>query len=30
MTRFVTGAELYAWYAGQCSPPLRGAPGDQA
>ena len=21
MTRFVTGAELYAWYAGQCSPP---------
>lgn len=30
MTRFVTGAELYAWYADQCSPPLRGAPGDQA
>ena len=29
MTRFVTGAELYAWYADQCSP-LRGAPGDQA
>ena len=25
MTRFVTGAELYAWYADQCSPPLRGA-----
>ena len=27
MTRFVTGAELYAWYAGQCSPPRAG---DQA
>ena len=28
MTRFVTGAELYAWYADQCSPPLRaGRPG---
>ena len=28
MTRFVTGAELYAWYADQCSPPLRAE--DQA